>query len=196
MIKRGQEWARTADGPYGQIVTSDGELASAIGREVVLRGGDVHRALGAPSGEASDRVVEVDLLEIRADGSLVCRAASHILIGRPPRRMGRLMGEWAIVSNAGFVGPFDIAPGAHPGDGRMDVVRVSASMSRRQRLGALRRSRLGAHLPHPDLSITRTTTYEVSLIGHVALWADGRRVQINGESASIAVVPGAVTVRL
>ena len=196
MIKRGQEWARTADGPHGQIVTSDAELASAIGREVVLRGGDVHRSLGAPSGEASDRVVEVDLLEIRADGHVVCRAASHVVIGRPPQRLGRLIGGWVIVCNAGFVGPYDVAPGAHPGDGRADLVRVSASMSRRQRLGALRRSRLGAHLPHPDIDIARVTAYEVSLTGRVAVWADGRRVQIDAEAASIAVVPGAVTVRL
>lgn len=196
MIKRGQEWARTAEGPLGQTVTTDAELARALGREVVLRGGDVHRALGAPSGEASNRVVEVDLLEIRANGHVVCRAASHVLIGRPPRWLGRFIGGWLIVCNAGFVRSFDVAPGAHPGDGRADMVRISASMSRRQRLGALRRSRLGAHLPHPDIDITRAATYEVSLVGRVAVWADGRRVRIDADAASIAVVPGAVTVRL
>ena len=49
----------------------------------------------------------------------------------------------------------DVAPRAHPNDGRFDVVEVSAAMPARARLQAWRRLATGTHVPHPDITTRR-----------------------------------------
>ena len=40
-----------------------------------------------------------------------------------------LLDELAFVMNAEFYGPYDVAPRSHPNDGKVDVLRVEASMA-------------------------------------------------------------------
>lgn len=196
MITPGQEWARRDNASAEVTVTSDRELAAAMGGAVVLRGGDVHRALGAPMGDPGDATVAVDLIEVCADGTTIAVAASYVLIGRAPRQLGRLVGAWHVLTNAGFVGRYELAPRAHPGDGAADLFSVDSSMSLRQRVGAARRSRLGAHLPHPALRVRRVHDYVHDLQRGERVWVDGRRISDRVASLQLRVVHEAVRVRL
>jgi len=63
-----------------------------------------------------------------------------------------------MAGNVAHLGSWDVAPRAHPNDGRLDVVAVAATMSMRARRQARRRLRTGSHLPHPEITVTRTTT--------------------------------------
>lgn len=196
MITPGQEWERRNNASAEATVTSDRELAAAMGGAVVLRGGDVHRALGAPMGVPSDTTVAIDLIDVRVEGVSIAVAASYVLIGRAPHRIGRLVGAWHVLTNAGFIGRYELAPRAHPGDGAADLFSVDSSMSLRQRVGAARRSRLGAHLPHPALRVRRVHDYVHDLQRGERVWVDGRRVAGRIASLQLRVVPGAVHVRL
>ena len=196
MITSGQEWARRDNASAEVTVTSDRELAAAMGGAVVLRGGDVHRALGAPMGDPGDATVAVDLIEVRSEDITIAVAASYVLIGRAPHRLGRLVGAWHVLTNAGFIGRYELAPRAHPGDGAADLFSVDASMSLRQRVGAARRSRLGAHLPHPALRVRRVHDYVHDLQRGERVWVDGRRVPGRIASLQLRVAPEAVHVRL
>ena len=74
---------------------------------------------------------------------------------------------------------WDVAPRAHPNDGRVDVVAVAADMRWRARLQAARRLPSGTHLPHPAITTTRPTT---------AIW-DGSQpatVYLDGEPIGTA----------
>lgn len=196
MITPGHEWARRDGSVSDATVTSDRELAAAMGSTVVLRGGDVHRALGAPKGVPGNATVAVDLIEVCAEGTTIAVAASYVLIGRAPHRLGRLVGAWHVLTNAGFVGRYELAPRAHPGDGAADLFSVVSSMSLRQRIGAARRSRLGAHLPHPALRVRRVCDYVHDLQRGERVWVDGHRVSCRVASLQLRVVPEAVHVRL
>lgn len=57
------------------------------------------------------------------------------------------------IMNAAFIGTRNIAPRAHPGDGKVDVVTMQLSPS--DRFKAIRRMKTGSHLPHPDISVNR-----------------------------------------
>ena len=59
--------------------------------------------------------------------------------------------------NCDHLGTWDVAPRAHPNDGRLDVVEVDTSMTLRNRLQARRRLPHGTHVPHPSIAV-RTTT--------------------------------------
>jgi len=114
------------------------------------------------------------------------------------RRRGRL-GWWrgpiVAVMNVDHLGGWDVAPRAHPNDGWLDVVEVSAAMSRRARWQAWRRLDTGTHLPHPDIVTRRVRDVSFSFDPSVALWLDGidrgdvraLRVSLEPDAAEIYV---------
>ena len=69
---------------------------------------------------------------------------------------GALLG----VVNCAYIGEWNVAPRAHPNDGRFDIVEVSPTMSVRQRFQARRRLPHANHLPHPAIT-TRTAEHEL-----------------------------------
>lgn len=81
----------------------------------------------------------------------VCVGSLHI--GR------KLSGPLHIVTNTGWWRGHDIAPRAHPNDGKLDIVDVSRTMTARQRITAWRRSLVGTHLPHPHIAYSQSDFY-------------------------------------
>jgi hypothetical protein len=69
---------------------------------------------------------------------------------------------------------WDVSPRAHPGDGRVDVVRVDRAMSLRDRRTANQRLPLGAHLPHPYISVRQATSVDLMWQRPTRVWLDGR----------------------
>ena len=133
-LERGQSWGRTAPLPDdGVIVASDAEAAGVVaaaraaGRAVPvigLVGGDLCRTLGGTGDAArlhtSDAVtLPVDIAEVDVDGDTVVFLA-HVVARRSWWR-GQV---WAAM-NAEWLGAWDVAPRAHPGDGLLDTLDVS-----------------------------------------------------------------------
>ncbi len=163
-IEKGKEWGQVVPTPAGVVVAeSDFNLVQEWKKKnenvIAVSGGDLFNALGQPSTDlhqSTIRVAPVDLFLIVIhcdDGTVLTEyAASSIEIGS--WRNGR---RYVCISNTGFVSTMNIAPRAHPNDGEMDVVTVSANMDWRQRFIARRRAQLGNHVPHPHISMERGT---------------------------------------
>jgi diacylglycerol kinase family enzyme len=79
-------------------------------------------------------------------------AVAHVVA-----RRGWWRGSLLAVMNADHVGDWNVAPRAHPNDGKVDAVEVAASMSLRHRWQARERLPQGTHVPHPSITV-RTLT--------------------------------------
>lgn len=173
-IAKGQPWGLPVAAPEDPlIVRSDADLVAQrhTTRPLVLAGGDVHRALGRPPlGRAEVFEFPIDLLRVETDAATF-EAAAHVLVMR-----SRWRGPILAVMNAEWMGEWLVAPRAHPNDGRLDVVDVDATMSWRQRWQARRLLPLGAHLPHPSISVRSASTVERRFERPVPARVDGRPV--------------------
>ena len=87
--------------------------------------------------------------------------------------------------NVDHLGEWDVAPRAHPGDGRADVVEVDASMGVRARWQARRRLPSGTHVPHPHVAARRVAEASWTFDRPRQLWVDGVR---RGTVRSLRVV--------
>ena len=169
-IERGRPWGTSATVPADAVwVPSDAALSVLpAGTCAIATAGDLWDATGRPRvGEAgsSCNVVPIDALECSItwdDGSVTTVvAASRVEVGawmRPGHR-------YVCVTNAGMVDGANLAPRAHPNDGRLDVLGLSASMPWRQRAQARRRSRTGSHLPHPDIKVAQSASFSITRTG-------------------------------
>ena len=194
-IEKGRDWG--VPGVVGadvRAVDDDRELAGSDGT-VVLRGGNLHAALGRPEPKTAGRdctLLPVDALRVevrRTDGSaMVLTAAGEVVVGSWWDRSGLV-----IVTNTGQLGAMNITPRAHPNDGRLDILRMDGSMSLRDRLTARRRARTGTHLPHPSLRAESAAAAEVPRSGRQALRVDGARIG-DWVSVEVTVVPDRFTV--
>jgi hypothetical protein len=178
-IKPGQEWGRDLKAPVqAATLGGDAELAAAYaGGETgpfAVGAGDLWRAVGAPGGPTYRHVVPVDVLEVRLDGGEGVLAVAHV-VARRPGRLGWWRGRILAICNVDYVGEWNVAPRAHPNDGRADVVEVAGMMPWRARWQAWRRLPQGAHVPHPAISTrsVREATFEFDT--PVAVWLDGVR---------------------
>jgi hypothetical protein len=152
MIRKGEPWGVPMARPSDLVVAgSDAELAELVTRDAAgvygLRAGDLHRSLGAPPERATMQLLPLDALLVRLDDEEAL-AVAHVVA-----RNGWWHCPLLAAVNCAYVGEWNVAPRAHPNDGRFDVVEVSADMSSRQRLQARRRLPLGTHLPHPDIAM-------------------------------------------
>jgi hypothetical protein len=157
-IRRGEPWGVAVARPAELVVAgSDAELAQLVaadaGGTYGLSGGDLHRSLGAPSDRDSMQRLSIDAVRVRIDHHEAL-AVAHIVA-----RNDWWRGPLLAVLNCAYVGEWNVAPRAHPNDGRVDVVEVSAGMSARQRLQARRRLPAGTHVPHPEIAV-RTAVAE------------------------------------
>lgn len=193
-IRRGEDWGEQVDVPAGLAIAD----SDAAARDLVLRGsrtfgvrsGDLARTMGGSMpGRFDGPVVRapVDLLQVRADGEDTV-AVAHVVVRR---RWWR--GAVVLAMNAQFLGPFDVAPRSHPNDGRVDVLRVDPAMGLRARLAARRRSRIGAHLPHPLLTTSHVARYSLEMERPATVWVDGVRWR-TARRVEVAVEPDALTV--
>ena len=209
-IRKGEEWGERAVLPRG--LPSAGDDASvarwfesappgSAEAGIVLHGGDLARTLGsvgAPTTGAEATRAVVDVLSVAAATGESCTAVAHVVVRTGRRGSGwwRPTGRVVIVMNAQFIGDADPTPRSHPGDGRLDVLDVDASLSRRARRQVRRRLRTGSHLPHPQLTVTSSPTHAVEFVGACTVVVDGRvwLRRRSGIRLAVRVRPDALTV--
>src|SRR4051794_29751044 len=199
-IRKGEAWGVHAPLPDdGVVVHSDAELHHVVetarrAGEVVptigLLGGDLCRTLGG-TGDAtrvrgSDAMtLACDLGAALLDGRLHWFASS--LVARGPWWRGRAF----VAMNAAWLGDWNVAPKAHPGDGLIDTFDARVPLG--QVLAVRGRMRLGAHLPHPAIATRRAPAVQVELERRLPVWLDGVRSG-DVEIISLRVEPDALTV--
>ena len=158
---------------------------------VALTGGDLARTLGVPAavpaiaaGQPGVRVV-VDVGAVLVDGLL------HWFVAHLVARRSWWRGRILVVANASFIGDWNVAPRAHPGDGRLDTFNARPSLP--VRLAVRRRLVAGTHLPHPDIVQRRTTATQFALDPSLDVYLDGRR-RARASVLSVRVEPAALEV--
>lgn len=156
-ISKGTEWGEPVVRPSELVVVaSDAELAAHRPENgpVGLSGGDIYRSVGSPDPRADSMCLPIDRLHVTFDDTTTV-AVAHVVV----RRTGRAWwwrGELLAVCNADFVGRWNVAPRAHPNDGRFDVVHVT-DMRLRERWAARQRLSQGTHVPHPAIAVQTAT---------------------------------------
>ncbi len=195
-IKKESEYGRLAPLPTGSpVVSTDAELRSVVCAarsehrspvSVGLLGGDLCRTLGG-SGDVTRLqtceaiTVPIDLPIAVIDG-MEYPFVAHLLIGRPFAK------NFAVVMNAQWLGPLDLGPRSHPGDGLVDV--TTGTLPRVQRRIARRRAHSGTHLPHPDLKHRRTSHQHFAFTSPVAVQIDSL-LRLDATEIEIRVEPDA-----
>ena len=200
----GVDWGAVGEMPRDvHHVDSDAAAAEVVasarrdGRPVppfVLTGGDLARTLGirdaAPTPEsprASTRAVRVpaDLGRVDVDGR------RHWFVAHLVARRSWWRGRLLAVTNASFMGAWNIAPRAHPGDGRFQVLDAAPALM--VRWAARRRLRSGTHVPHPAIAQRRVTEARFALDPPLDVYLDGRKL-IRASCLTVSVVPAALDV--
>ncbi len=200
-IDRGEDWGRPgALPPDGVVVHSDAEAneivtaarrAGAAIPPLGLAGGDLARSLGGRGDVARLHTAEAvqlscDLGAALLDGRLVW-FVSHLVM-----RRSWLRGPVIAVMNGGLLRRWDVAPRAHPGDGRLDVVEADLGLADRWK--ALRRLPTGAHVPHPRISQRQVTATQFEFASPMRVDLDGaptgrvERVSVRVEPDTLLVV--------
>jgi hypothetical protein len=176
-LQPGHDWGEIAPDPIGLVrVQGDRELAAALNSPrsspLQVTGGDLARTIGCHRPrhpETPWRRVPIDQIAVTTEhGSAT--AVAHVVIRRSWWR-----GPVVLICNAEFLGSWDIAPRAHPGDGLIDLIEVAQSMSPRARFQAWRRVHTGTHLPHPDLRSRQVESASWEFARPVRVIVDGQR---------------------
>jgi hypothetical protein len=155
-----------------------------------LLGGDLCRTLGGRGDEGRLRSEEamtfqVDLGEVLLDGTL------HFFVAHLVARRSLWLGRAVVAMNAAWLGALNLGPKAHPGDGLLDV--TDGRLRPGELLAARARAKLGAHMPHPRMSMRRVPAEQVHFDDPVVVRLDGRPVG-SFRDLSIRVDPDALTV--
>jgi hypothetical protein len=172
-ITKGAPWGSPGGTP-DVVVDTDASLralveaARASGRPpptVGLTGGDLCRTLGGTGALAMTFPIDV----VRVDGGGMSQWFVSHLVAR-----SRSWTRVTVVMNAAWLGTWNPAPKAHPNDGLADVVEARLRLSE---LAAVRaRLPLGAHLPHPRISVARTPSVSLEIPGPL-VFLDGTRTR-------------------
>ena len=164
-------------------------FAAGDERPIGVSGGDLYRSVGAPGERESVMRLPIDALRVTVDG------ASHLAVAHVVMRRSWWRGGIIVIMNVDHLGEWNVAPRAHPNDGRFDVLEVDRHMTLRARLQALRRLRQGTHLPHPRIA-TRTGTEATWRFGRPQrLWLDGVRAG-SVRQFSVVIEPDACAIHV
>lgn len=192
-VRPGEAWGEAGSLPEdGVVVGSDAEARRVVtaarraGEPVPplgLVGGDLCRTLGGRGDEARVRSdggvrLPVDLGSVLVDG------VQHWFVAHLVARRSWWRGRIVATMNAEFLGAWDVAPRAHPNDGKLDVVDVAPSMPVGDRLRARTRLPAGAHVPHPAITTSRRAALQLDFDRPTPVWLDGERV---GEARHLSV---------
>lgn len=191
-IRKGEPWGEPVDRPADlHVLGSDAEVAEAVRTgapgPIGLSAGDLHRAVGAPPPRGKMQRLPIDVLDVTADGRTFV-AAAHV-VARRRWWSGRIV----VATNVDHIGDWNLAPRAHPNDGRFDVLEVDPDMTVRQRWQARTRLDTGTHVPHPMISVRTATTMAWTFARPQGIWVDGVRVAEASE-LSVALRPDAAAV--
>lgn len=191
-IRKGEPWGHELEGDAPDEVVrcrDDVALANAVWSRLDESGpdldrpapalplfsveiGDVATTLG---GAGSGRLVlPMDLCVVRLDGGEPRPFVAHLIA-----RRRFWLGEAAAVMNAAWLESWYLGPRAHPNDGLVDV--TVGSLPLRQRLEAKRRAPTGMHLPHPDLTVVRRSSWSHRFERATSIELDGRPVGAHHE---------------
>lgn len=199
-IERGQPWGVAGTLPEtGVVVRSDAEARAVVtaarrANEPVpplgLLGGDLCRTLGGRGDEARLRSGEAMVFPCDL-GSVLLDGRQHWFVAHLVARRSWWRGRVLAAMNAQFVGTWDVAPRAHPNDGRLDLLDVDLPAA--DRVKAWRRLARGAHVPHPAIVERRVTAWQSNVDPSLRVWLDGEPM---GEVRvlSLRVEPDALTV--
>ena len=197
--------ARRSGAPAPPVVLTGGDLARTLGvigpppgresaaapaaadRRTESTGPDTADRSAEAAGLAAGTRVQVDAGAALVDGRL-CWFVAHLVARRSWWR-GRVL----VVANAAFMGPNNVAPRAHPGDGRLDV--LDAELRLGARLRAKSRLAAGAHVPHPDIAQRRVAAAQFDLDPALDVYGDGLRLG-RAAAVSVRVEPAALEVWL
>jgi hypothetical protein len=191
-IRKGEDWGDIVTAPADLVdASNDAALAAHIAggddRPVRLRGGDLLTTVGGASTGTELRRLPIDVLRVDSDAG-PATAVAHVVARRSWWR-----GPVVVVMNVDRLGDWDVAPRAHPNDGRADVVEVDESMGVRARWQASRRLPSGTHVPHPQLHVRGITDEVWTFRRPLRLWVDGvERGTVR--SLRVAVDPDAAVV--
>ncbi len=194
-IAKGSPYGEPAPVPDGLVVVrSDAEARAALEDArrqrrpypvLGLLGGDLCRTLGGGTGpELAGVRFPVDLGLVLADGRIHLFVAS--LVART-----RVWTRAFVAMNAQYLGPWDVAPRAHPGDGLLDTYDVRLPPG--QLLPVRSRLPHGTHLPHPGIAERRAAAVQVELDRALPLRLDGE-VAGRARVLSVRVEPDALVV--
>jgi hypothetical protein len=197
-VRKNQDWGEIADVPDGiEWFSSDRAAAEKISiarranrplPQIGLTGGDLHRTLGgtrsspAPPGTSATRL-SIDLGAALLDGKI------HWFLAHLVARRSWLRGRVVVAANAAHLGSWNIAPRAHPGDGRLDTLEIDLGLA--DRLKARGRLPLGTHVPHPDITMRRPKAGQWEFSRPMPVYLDGARVA-SATSLSVRLEPDAV----
>ncbi len=186
-IQKGMAWGSVQPVPHDVIVaTNEASAAQAIrdgARCIALQSGDLLRALGKQNGvgdvqlQSECLVLPCDVLHIALDESTEVLGLSSVMVG------SRWKPRWWVTSG-GFLGDLNVAPRAHPNDGLADALGFD-DVSLRTYLAIRRRMRLGDHLPHPQLTMTRAAHVQWQGTRRASVWIDGK---LHGRFSDVHIV--------
>lgn len=197
-IRKGEAWGQPAVCPDNlRVVPTDRDLREWViwhrcrGLDIApvgISGGDLARTAGGGSApHPTSAMVTLDVMKVTIDDGEPTWGVAHVVA------RGRwLSGELVFVMNAQFLGEYDLASRSHPNDGKLDVLHVDASMSRRGRLQARQRSRTGTHLPHPAMSMRSAAEFAFEFDTALVVWIDRVRVG-TARRLAVAAEPDAMT---
>jgi len=200
-IRKGEDWGEAGGlDQRGVVVCSDGEARSVVetarraGRPIPSLGlvaGDLARTLGA-TGDVN-RLRSAEAWRFPLDlGRAVVDGSTHWFVAHLVARRPRWSGRFVVAMNSQWLGDWDMAPRAHPGDGRLDL--VEGTLSAADRIKARGRLPHGGHLPHPDLATRRVRVFETIFDRPTVVRLDGesvgktRRLEIALESSALTIV--------
>jgi hypothetical protein len=191
-IRKGQPWGDPVERPADLLVTaSDAELSAALDggpdRPIGVSAGDLHRSLGSPPDRREMQRLPIDAIVVTVDGHRYT-AVAHMVVRRSWWR-----GRVVAAMNVDHLGSWNVAPRAHPNDGRLDLIEVDAAMGPRERWQARARLPSGTHVPHPRIRTWTATEAAWEFDRPQAVWVDGVRVAA-ARSVTVAVAPDAFVV--
>jgi len=199
-IRKGEAWGGAGTLPAdGVVVTTDAAARAAVeparraGEPLPvlgLLGGDLCRTLGGP-GDAA-RLRRPEAMRFPVDlGSVLVDGRQHWFVAHVVARRSWWRGRVVAVMNAQWLGTWDLGPKSHPNDGLLDVSDGRPSLG--ERLKARRRLATGSHLPHPDISVRRTSHEQFTFDPPLDIYVDGVKVA-RARSVSVRVEPDALEV--
>jgi hypothetical protein len=182
-VRKGEPWGERGALPEGGVlVRSDAEaraLVEAARRAgdplppLGLLGGDLCRTLGGRGDEGRLRSPEATRATVDV-GSVLVDGRIHWFVAHLVARRSWWRGRVVAAMNAQWLGAWDVAPRAHPGDGLLDV--LDADLALGQRWKARHRLPSGSHVPHPGIRQQRTSALQLDLAPALDVWLDGERV--------------------
>lgn len=200
-VEKGVDWGGTGPPPEDLVVVHGDAgaraavvAARAAGRPLPtlgLVGGDLARTLGGRATDG-DRLRRAGTLATVDLGVAVLDGERHPFVAHLVARRSWWRGRVVAVMNAQFLGSWDVAPRAHPGDGRLDV--LDGDLGLGDRWKARGRLPAGTHVPHPDIAQSRTARWSTTFARPTPIRLDGevvatvRHLEVEVEPDVLSVV--------